>query len=558
MRVFVALLVLVCAVAAGVALVRANTLSREYQKGEAEVRRSLPELVVLEKESLADRGMPVALDVLGYRPPTGSAYRYSATVAVIPTRRKIDVVLRAVRGGDDRLRGDVWETDCRGAVVHVVDRSREATLWRVLRSWVKRSDSDSPAIGLATPEAALADRKKREPSDAEARRDQELWIEFHSWDVEKGCCRAIGKDADLCCLSPLRILVNLQSRSHRIHAAAGENFPRCPAALALALADEPQSLLDPLTVASAAFASADPIRRAAGARLLGQLRDVVWTKPTAGFAALAPALGGTDIALFAPAATALASVEDRAWRLASGCRLADCSSALEQRQIEQARPLLREIESVIPAVRKAAPALLTPLVACASDPECVDRVGAAWALGQTGRPGRSAADPLIACLAAPPDGPLRGVAERSLIRIGSDDETVVTEVRDAAGRAPAGEMRNTLLGVLVHFPSARAAACTALAEDAVAHIGSVRNSAISVLGRAGSACGDVASSFAPFLKNASPFPRQESIRVLGLLGPSGKPYLQEALAAADLPAFSRLDLERALARTNQPDEPPIH
>ena len=558
MRAFV-LVLIGCALIGGIAVVKAISLSNEYQRGEAEVRRTLGQLVILEKESLAERNTPVALDELGFRNPADGVYRYSAIIATIPNRRKIDLVLRAVREGDPPLRGDAWETDCEGKIQHVVDRSTETTMGGVLRYWFIRywfirHRGDSPTIGLTTREAAAEDAKKRQPSASEAASDRARWIEFHSWDVEKGCCRAVGKDADLCCLKPLRTLIELQNRPYRIHTGAAEAFPQCPAALVLALSDEPQSLIDPMAVASAALRSADPVRRAAGARLFAHLRDAVASEPGSAFAILAPSLEGTDMALFGPAATAVASVEARARMLAGSCRLADCSSELERRRIEEARPLLSEVEAVLPSVRQTAPRLLHPLIACAGDAGCTDRLGAAWALGLSGHPGRMAANALVSCLATSGDNPLRAVAERSLVRIGTDDESVVAAVRDAAPKAPSGDAQDTLLGILVRYRSTRDFACGALAQHAVEHIGSVRNSAAAALGRAGGVCGDVAISFAPYLKGTDLFAREESIRMLGLLGASGKPYLLEALQTPDLPDFTRLQIEQAIARADRPDD----
>jgi hypothetical protein len=365
---------------------------------------------------------------------------------------------------------------------------------------------------------------------------------------------AVGKDADLSCLSPLRVLVDLQNRPHRIHADAAKTFPNCPGALALALSNEPQSLVDPISVATAALGGTEPMRRAAGARLFAHLRETVAKEPTSGLAALSPALSAADMALFGPAATAVALVEDRARRLAGGCRLADCSREFERRNNDEARPLLLAVEGVVPSVRATAPRLLRPLVACAADAACTDRVGAAWALGYAGGSGRAPADALVSCLGAPPDGPLRGVAARSLVRIGSDDESVVAGVREAAQKAPESEARDALLGVLVRYPSTRGYACDALAKQALAHIESVRNGAMAVLGRAGHACGEAAVSFAPYLKGTSRYPQQESIRLLGLFGPSGRPYLLEMLTVPDLDEYTRRDVQRALERADRPDE----
>jgi len=554
-KALVVLLGVGCAVVLGLAQVTANSLSKQQQRGEAEVRKSLPQLVALEKESRAERAMAVSFAELGFRPEPDSVYRYSSTSVVLPTRHRVDVVFRAVRSEEGPLRGDAWETDPAGKLVHVVDRSSEATMFGVLRSWLGRSRDDTLAVGVATPEGAAVDRKKREPSTSEARRDEVRWIEFYIPEVDKLCCMAVGKDADLSCLSPLRALVGLQNRSYRIHAKAAETFPNCPGALALALSDEPQSLVDPISVAAAALGGSDPVRRAAGARLFAHLRDTMSKEPTSGLAALAPALSATDMALFGPAATAVASVEDRARRVAGGCRLADCAPVLEKRNDDEARPLLLAVEGVVPSVRETAPRLLRPLVACTADASCTERVGAAWALGYAGRPGRPAADALVSCLGAPPDGPLRGVAGRSLVRLGSDDESVVAGVREATQKAPESETRDAMLGVLVRYPSARSYACDALAKQAIAHIESVRNGAIAVLGRAGHACGETAVSFAPYLKKGSRYPQQESIRLLGLLGPSGKPYLLEMLSVPDLSEFTRRDLERALERADRPDPP---
>jgi hypothetical protein len=210
---------------------------------------------------------------------------------------------------------------------------------------------------------------------------------------------------------------------------------------------------------------------------------------------------------------------------------------------------------MIPAVRETAPKLVDHLVACAADGACADRVGAAWALSEAGRSGRRAGLALVSCLGGPADGPLRSTAARTLVKIGTDDDAVVAVVREAADKTTAEDVHAALLGVLVRFSSTRGFACRALADDAVKRIEGVRNPSAGVLGHAGHACGEVAASLAPFVKSSRPLPRQESIRLLGLLGASGKPYLFEALTASDLPFYTRRDLERALARADEPDEP---